>query len=227
MNRWIRRKRNSHGYGVQSPNDFFFVRHVLREQSPYYAYTDLHQLYQKAKATHPHAPLYREEVYRMLFRLTDYAHPYTIVEVGTHTALAACSMAMARPSVPCIAIGTEHMSPITQPPQLTPKKGDEIVLFGEELQRLSTIEYLHVAHTRHYREIVEMALPHVCDNTLFIIDGIRDNKEKLTWWRSLKKSPLTGICYDLGVIGLLFFDKSRYKDTYWINIKKKRFLRQL
>ena len=221
MNKWIRRKRNSHGYGVQSPNDFFFVRHVLRESSPYYAYTDLHQLYQTAKATHPDTPLYREEVYRMLFRLTDYVHPCTIVEVGTRTALAACSMAMARPTTPCIAIGTECMSPIAQPPQIEIKKGDEIALFNKELQRLGTIGYLHIAHTSHYREIVDMALPHVCDNTLFIIDGIRDNKEKLAWWRNLKKSPFTGVCYDLGVIGLLFFDKSRYKDTYWINIKKK------
>ncbi len=227
MNKWIRRKRNSHGYGVQSPNDFFFVQHVLRGQSLYYAYTELHQSYRAAKSSHTDTPLYREEVYRMLFRLTDYVHPNAIVEVGTLTGLAVCSMALARPNVPCIAIGTGSMDTIPLPPQLTIKKGDEIALFGEELQRRGTIDCLHIAHTPHYREVVEMALPHVCDNTLFIIDGIHDNKEKRAWWNSLRESPLTGVCYDLGAIGLLFFDKSRYKDTYWINIKKKRFLRRL
>ena len=227
MNRWIRRKRNSHGYGVQSPNDFFFVRHVLRGQSPYYAYAELHQLYQAAKASCPDISLYGEEVYRLLFRVTDYVHPEVIVEVGTRIGLAACSMAMARPMGHCVAIGAEGMNVLPVPSHFTLRKGDEMALFSEELQHLGIIECLHVAHTPHYREVVEMALSHVCDKSLFIIDGIRDNAAKRTWWRNLKESPLTGVCYDLGTIGLIFFDKSRYKDTYWINIKKRRFLRRL
>ena len=227
MNRWIRRKRNSHGYGVQSPNDFFFVRHVLRGQSSYYAYAELHQLYQAAKASCPDISLYGEEVYRLLFRVTDYVHPEVIVEVGTRTGLAACSMALARPMGHCVAIGAESMSVLPILLHLTLRKGDEMALFSEELQRIGSVECLHVAHTPHYREVVEMALPHVCDKSLFIIDGIRDNAAKRTWWRNLKESPLTGVCYDLGTIGLIFFDKSRYKDTYWINIKKRRFLRRL
>ncbi|MBR5234974.1 MAG: hypothetical protein IKV24_02110 [Bacteroidaceae bacterium] len=227
MNRWIRRKRNSHGYGVQSPNDFFFVQHVLRGQSSYYAYAELHQLYQAAKASCPDISLYGEEVYRLLFRVTDYVHPEVIIEVGTRTGLAACSMALARPMGHCAAIGAESMSVLPIPSHLTLRKGDEMALFSEELQRIGSIECLHVAHTPHYREVVEMALPRVCDKSLFIIDGIRDNAAKRTWWRNLKESPLTGVCYDLGTIGLIFFDKSRYKDTYWINIKKRRFLRRL
>lgn len=227
MNRWIRRKRNSYGYGVQSPNDFFFVRHVLRGQPSYYAYAELHQLYQAAKASCPDISLYGEEVYRLLFRVTDYVHPEVIVEVGTRIGLAACSMALARPMGHCVAIGAESMSVLPIPSHLTLRKGDEMALFSEELQRIGSIECLHVAHTPHYREVVEMALPHVCDKSLFIIDGIRDNAAKRTWWRNLKESPLTGVCYDLGTIGLIFFDKSRFKDTYWINIKKRRFLRRL
>lgn len=227
MNKWVRRKCNSHGYGVQSPNDFFFVQHVLRGQSAYYAYTELHQLYLMAHASSPHLPLHREEVYRMLFRLVDHVHPTEIIEVGTREGLSACSMAMARPLGHCVAISAESSVTLPLPPQLTVKKGDEMALFGEELQRLGTIDCLHVAHTPHYHEVVDMALPHASEDTLFIIDGIRDNAEKRAWWKSLHEDPLTGICYDLGPIGLIFFDKSRYKHTYFINIKKKRFLRRL
>ena len=175
----------------------------------------------------PDISLYGEEVYRLLFRVTDYVHPEVIVEVGTRTGLAACSMALARPMGHYVAIGAESMSVLPIPSHLTLRKGDEMALFSEELQRIGSIECLHVAHTPYYREVVEMALPHVCDKSLFIIDGIRDNAAKRTWWRNLKESPLTGVCYDLGTIGLIFFDKSRYKDTYWINIKKRRFLRRL
>ena len=45
-NKWIRRKRNSLGFGVQSANDFYFVQHVLREQLPYYANPEKHPLNQ-------------------------------------------------------------------------------------------------------------------------------------------------------------------------------------
>ena len=70
-------------------------------------------------------------------------------------------------------------------------------------------------------EVMDAALPNVTDRTLIIIEGIRDSKEKLVWWESLQKSPLTGISYDLGSIGLLFFDRARHKNTYWINLRRR------
>lgn len=35
------RLHRSHGFGVQSPNDFAFVREVIEEKTPYYPYDDL------------------------------------------------------------------------------------------------------------------------------------------------------------------------------------------
>lgn len=227
MNRWLRRKCNSHGYGVQSPNDFFFVQHVLREPSPYYAYAELHELYQTFKASHPHAQLCSEEVCRLLFRLADYARPEVLMAVGSDTELAACSIAMARPTKRCVSICAESTISLPMPPCCEVRKGDEIALFGEELQHLGAIELLYIAHTPHYKELTQLALERVCDKTMFIIDAIRENTEKRLWWKSLQESPATGVSYDLGNIGLLFFDRSRYKDSYWINIKKKRFPRRI
>ena len=223
MNRWIRRKRNSHGYGVQSPNDFFFVQHVLREQSPYYAYAELHKIYQAVKASLPHVPFSSEEVYRLLFRLADYVHPEVLVAVGDESELAACSMTMARPAKRCVSICAKETESLPIPTSFEVKKGDEMAIFGEELQCLGTVELLYIAHTPHYKELTQLALSRVCNKTMFIIDGIRENREKRLWWQSLQESPLTGVSYALGTEGLLLFDKTRYKDAYWINIKKKRF----
>lgn len=38
---WIRRMRHSRGFGVQSPSDYRFIRYVINEHYPYYAYDDL------------------------------------------------------------------------------------------------------------------------------------------------------------------------------------------
>ena len=231
MNKWLRRKRNSHGYGVQSPNDFFFVQHVLRGQSPYYAYTALHELYKIVKADA--VPLYREEIYRILFRLTDYVHPEAMIEVGSGAGLSICSMTMACPMHSCVAINAEDRqhSEVKRVcmlcPQIIDRVGDEVALLGEELQERGKVEFLHIGHTLRYKEIVQIALPYVCDKTLIVIDGIHENAEKRHWWKSLQESALTGVSYDLGTLGLLFFDHSRYKNAYWINIKKKRLFRSI
>lgn len=226
MNKWLRRKRNSHGYGVQSPNDFFFVQQVLRGQSPYYAYAALHELYMAVKANT--AQLSREEIYRILFRLTDYVHPEAMIEVGSGVGLSTCSIAMARPAHSCIAINAEdslHSEARRVCPQIAVRVGDEVALLSEELQHRGKLEFLHIGHTPHYKEIMQHALPYVCDKTLIVIDAIHEDTEKRHWWKSLQESTLTGVSYDLGTLGLLFFDQSRYKKAYWINIKKKRLFR--
>lgn len=217
-NRWIRRKRNSLGFGVQSPNDFYFVQHVLREQSAYYGYSDLHKLIQSASTD---APIYPETIYRLLFRLANFVHPSVIVEAGTGSGLSACAMILGHPMGRCITLdkSTKAIDDIGTFPQVTIESGDEIALFDRIIEEIGTIEMLHIAHTEHYATIVEHALPHVCNKSLFIIEGIHDNPEKRLWWKQLRESPYTGVSYDLSTTGLLFFDKTRYKDSYWIDLK--------
>ena len=205
MKKWIRRNRNTLGYGVQSPSDFYFVRHVLRGKSPYYAYAELHEAIVKQDSG---KSLYTEEMCRLLFRLANYIHPKVIVEVGVDMQLAAYSMMLACPKARCITINAEK------------EDNDDMKQLVQTLQKLDKVELLHVACTPHYKEVVEMALPHVCDRTLFIIEGIDDSREKRTWWKSMQTSPHTGVSYDLGNMGLLFFDKSRFKDTYWVLMQR-------
>ena len=206
MNKWIRRRRNTLGYGVQSPSDFYFVRNVLRGKSPYYAYAELHEAIKQSNTKE--AP--DEELCRLFFRLTDYVHPEVTLQVGDVSNLAAYSMALARPTARHIVIDTKKIG------------DDEVKTFVQTLQEIGQVELLHVTHTPHYKDIVDFALPHVCNKTLFIIEGIRESKEKHLWWESLKQSPLTGVSYDLGTMGLLFFDKTRYKDAYWVAMRRSR-----
>lgn len=224
INKWIRRKRNSLGYGVQSPNDFFFVQHVLREKTPYYGYDQLHKLMQ-FPACLPHCP---EAVCRLLFRLANHIHPQTIVEIGTGAGFSACAMSMGSTASECITIDGKVDQELLEKrnillanyPQITAINGDELELFNHILQSKGRVELLHIAHTTYYKEAVDLALPYIGDSALFIIEDIDRDEAKQHWWESLQEHTQTCISYDLKSIGLLFFDKARYHNSYWINLRK-------
>lgn len=60
------------GFGVQSPTDYSFVRDVIKERLPYYAYEDMRTLY-------PSIPRKKEKLCQLLFRIANYAQAETIV----------------------------------------------------------------------------------------------------------------------------------------------------
>lgn len=76
---WLLRFRKRRGYGVHSPFAYSFVRGVVLEQTPYYAYQRLSEL-------HPWwvrwGSFYPLSCRRLLFRLANFAHPGTIRLVG-------------------------------------------------------------------------------------------------------------------------------------------------
>lgn len=212
--------RNSLGYGVQSPSDFYFVKHVLREELPYYAYASLENM---LKSYGNILPNYSVATNKLLFRLANYMHHDTIVEVGAGLSVFAMAMAcqLSRSiaitsSVQCVSAMQNLLHDYSY---VEVAIGDEKRIFFDVITQLKSVGLLHVAHTLHYRAVVETAIRYADDRTLIVIEGIRDNKEKYDWWRGLKESQLTGISYDLGAIGLLFFNRLRHKDAYWINLK--------
>ena len=221
MGEWLRRRRNSLGYGVQSPGDFYFVQHVLREQLPYYGYAALKEMQLKYGACLPH---YSEATNRLLFRLANYAHPDTIIEVGA--GLSTFAMAMACPTARSIALSSsvvccEAMHPLlAEYPQVEIKCVDGVPPLDDLFKEIEAVPLLHIAHTPYCREIVDAALAHVVGRTLIVIEGIRDGREKRDWWKSLQVDSQVEVVYDLGNIGLLSFGNSYHKGTYWINLKE-------
>jgi hypothetical protein len=86
-----------------------------------------------------------------------------------------------------------------------------------ELQQCGTLDCLHIAHTDHYREVYEQALPYVGPQSWFIIGGIHSSKARNDWWRQVVADPRAIITYDLYDIGLVFFPAKRYKQHYVVN----------
>ena len=73
---WVSRFRNRKGYGVHSPFAYSFIRGVVLETTPYYAYSELARL-------HPWwvrwGRMYPLSCRQLLFRLANFAEPKTVV----------------------------------------------------------------------------------------------------------------------------------------------------
>ena len=64
---WLSRIHHCRGFGIQSPTDYAFVRYVVNEHWPYYAYDDL---------TDP--DWLRQKLGRLYFRLANWRQPGTM-----------------------------------------------------------------------------------------------------------------------------------------------------
>jgi hypothetical protein len=71
---WLRRIRHCRGFGVQSPSDYRFVRYVINERYPYYAYADL-------EAEVPGGDRKTRRLCRLYFRLANYRQPAVIADL--------------------------------------------------------------------------------------------------------------------------------------------------
>lgn len=68
---WLSRLTHCRGFGIQSPTDYAFVRYVINEHWPYYAYAQLDG---------PDVDWLRRKLGHLYFRLANMRQPQTIVD---------------------------------------------------------------------------------------------------------------------------------------------------
>ena len=93
---WSRHHRSG-GFGIHSPFAYNFVRTVLREPTPYYAYAGISQLVRTIKAnTTPRQrhemDLMSEREAKLLFRVTNFFNPSRIMQIGAATGVESVAM---------------------------------------------------------------------------------------------------------------------------------------
>lgn len=196
---WCRRFRHRCGYGVHSPSDFFLITSVIYEQLPYYAYHTLEK-----KHFSNFLPHYRKKINRLLFRLVNYLHPQSLIEVGVGNGASMSYMRAARSAMKSCTIKGKDLD-------------KTLMKLEEDIQSLGGIDMLHIGHTPYYREVFEKALLSVSERSCIIVGNIYQSKEKKEWWKQLKEDERVRLTFDLYDIGLVFFDKKRIKQNYIVN----------
>ena len=195
---WCRRFRHRCGYGVHSPSDFFLITSVIYEALPYYAYRTLKQA--PAPKGLPH---YREKVNRLLFRLVNFYHPATLLEVGDGNGDALRYMQAARPSMKSVGLGGTEK--------------DTMFRLKDELQRMKKVGFLHIGPTPYYIEAFEETFPYLDEQSCVVVGDIHASKERHEWWKELIQDERIRISFDLYDVGILLFEAKRFKQNYTVN----------
>ena len=197
---WCRRFRYRKGYGVHSPSDFFLITSVVYEDLPYYAYGKL-----KKSASTSALPHYREKVNRLLFRLVNYFRPSSLLEVGEGNGDAIRYMKEARASM--LSVGLKGLD-----------KEETLRSLKKELEKKKRIDFLHIAFTPYYKEVLELAFPYLHEASCVVIGGIYASEERKRWWKGLADDDeRVRISFDFYDIGLLLFEDKRFKQNYIVN----------
>lgn len=184
---WLRRIKYCRGFGVQSPSAYRFIRYVINEHYPYYAYDELRkELPRLDSLTRKRMELYfRVANFRQASLWLDFCERNDVIATyvgrGCHVTL---------------------VRRITDLQQITAD---------------ARIEVLRICPTAGSEAVLEAALQQTDDHTLFIIEDIGYNDTAKRMWQKLLESDLTSVSYDLYYLGIAFFDRKRYKANYVVN----------
>jgi predicted O-methyltransferase YrrM len=163
----------------------------------------------------------------LLFRITNYFQPESILEIGTSLGLATSALALGNPKA---SITTLEGCPETANQcQLQLHKfninnvNSIITEFGEYLQSqdlISNIFHLIYIDGNHSKKATldyfELLLPTITNETLWIFDDIHWSPEMEAAWKIIKTHPKVTVTIDTFQWGLVFFRKEQPKEHFVI-----------
>lgn len=184
---WLRRIKYCRGFGVQSPSAYRFIRYVINEHYPYYAYDELRkELPRLDSLTRKRMELY--------FRVANFRQASLWLDFCERNDVIATYVGRG-----CHATQVRRITDLQQ------------------ITADDRIEVLRICPSAGCEALLEAALKQTDDHTLFIIEDIGYNDTAKRMWQKLLESDLTSVSYDLYYLGIAFFDRKRYKNNYIVN----------
>lgn len=184
---WLRRIKYCRGFGVQSPSAYRFIRYVINEHYPYYAYDELRkELPRLDSLTRKRMELY--------FRVANFRQASLWLDFCDRNDVIATYVGRG-----CHATQVRRITDLQQ------------------ITADDRIEVLRICPSAGCEALLEAALQKTDDHTLFIIEDIGYNDTAKRMWQKLIESDLTSVSYDLYYLGIAFFDCKRYKANYVVN----------
>ena len=190
---WLRRMRYSRGFGIQSPWAYRFVRYVINEHYPYYAYDEMRDLLDSLGSV-------RSKLCRLFFRIANYRQPDLIIDYMSPNN--AYDVLMQRG---CKKSSIYHFDESTTQDEL------ETVLSGRK------IEMLRMSLEGSYSSFFEQVVNYAGNMCIFVLEGICATPETRSFWKQVVNDVRCNVTFDLYYCGIVFFDKKLFKTNYIIN----------
>ena len=163
----------------------------------------------------------------LLFRITNYFQPSSVLEIGTSLGLATSAISLGNPKSAVTTLegcpntmaiaknklqlfnfnnvecNTTEFSTYFKTQYLKPKT-QNLIYFDGNHQKNNTLEYF------------ELLLPTVTNETLWIFDDIHWSKEMEETWEIIKNHPKVTVTIDTFQWGLVFFRREQPKEHFVI-----------
>lgn len=186
---WLRRMGHCRGFGVQSPSAYSFIRYVVNEHYPYYAYDEL-------RGRWPGVTDVRLKMCRLLLRLANHAQADRWAWCGT----------VPEPELEYIRSGCRRtvVGGIAENGQLS-QVGFVPTAAGATERRTFTTRFVEARKGGSGG-----------DRTMLVIEGIGHDPCAKALWKELTEDRRVSVSFDLHYCGIAFFDK-RFKQNYIVN----------
>jgi len=163
----------------------------------------------------------------LLFRITNYFQPESILEIGTSLGLATSALALGNPKAKIITLEgcpeTANQCKLQLQKFKINNVNSIITEFGEYLQSqnlISNIFHLIYIDGNHSKKATlnyfDLLLPTVSNETLWIFDDIHWSPEMEAAWEIIKTHPKVTVTIDTFQWGMVFFRKEQPKEHFVI-----------
>ncbi len=185
---WISRIAYCRGFGIQSPSAYKFVRYVINEHYPYYAYKELKQKIRVKSRI-------MLKLMRLYMRIANYVQPEYILDLPDNWSIAREAYFKAGSRRAVYNKLTEDEFSVAE------TIGRKIVIRTDATQ-LNTIR---------------LFLNGIDSSSIIIIDGIHHNAQTYRAWKTITNEEATGVSFDLYYTGIIMMDHTKHKRCYQIN----------
>lgn len=187
----VRRLWHRHGFGVQSPSAYSFIRDVIEGTYPYYDYSDL-------KVQFPNVNNRSRKLAKLYFRIANVRQPKLWVFCQSLSEIYSCYIQSGckRTHILNIDLGTEN---------------------GERFDQLKGFDVACITLSEKSFLVCEKLLDFADQHSILILERIHSNSENRNYWNHIVTDSLTCVTFDLYYCGIIFFDHTKSKQNYIVN----------
>ncbi|CAM3961020.1 O-methyltransferase [Flavobacterium antarcticum] len=176
---------------------------------------------------------------KLLFRITQYFMPNTILEIGTSLGLATSALALANKNLSITSLEgcQETLSVAKEMFQFRSfnLQSERVAFINTEFSKQLTTYNLQPTtynliffdgnHSKKATlEYFELLLPTIDNETVWIFDDIHWSQEMEEAWELIKKHPKVTVTVDTFQWGIVFFRSEQVKENFIVRIDKSFFL---
>ncbi len=183
----IARLAHSSGFGVQSPSAYRFIRYVVNEHYPYYAYATMRQ-------RHPRMQWHSRKLGELYLRLANFCQADYLVSLGDVDDILCEYLQHGCKTTKIVELDKEDTTGVPD-----------------------RWHFIRVSKVCNVGEALLTIMAYKDSDTVLIIEDIKRNAAVRRLWQLCIASRAVSVSYDLYYCGIAFFDTRRNKQNYIVN----------